>query len=146
MKEIRKCSPFKNSIHSRTFFAYAGIHQTDATLEKRVDDAFMEALSTTLHLPGDSSRTMVIRLGLELCKGLSLEGKRGDVSILARKLGISHNFAKKILMASLHGTEEALWKRKKRSSAFESTEWAAKFKEFVFKAEHARPVPGDKNI
>ena len=113
-------------------------------MEKRVDEVFMEALTAILRAPGESSRDFVIKLAVGLCKGLALEGKRGDATIIASKMGISRGFAKKILYATLQGTEESLKTRKKRSSAFESTEWPPKFKEFVFRPENSRPVPGDK--
>ena len=79
-----------------------------------------------------------------LCKALELKGSRGDAAILAKTVGISFGFANRILHAFLDGSEDALMRRRKRATAFESTEWGAKFKEFVFQPENARPVPGMK--
>ena len=95
-----------------------------------------------LNEPGDAQRRITIRLALGFCRKLGLKGSRGDIEILARKIGIGRNFAAKILHASLDGTENELFSKKRKSSSFHGTDWPAKYKEFVFRPEYAHPVPG----
>ena len=124
------------------FVKYCGIHRTDARTAEMMDKAYADVLNSILHSSTESSRNLVITLAAGVCKALALKGSHGDVSLLANKIGITRGFAKRILHASLNGTVDALRGRRKRATAFESTEWAARFKEFVFRPEQARPVPG----
>ena len=120
-----------------------GLSRLDAAHKERVDGAFERVLQNVLAEPGASSRKLKIRLGVGLVKDLKLHGGHGDVTLLARKLGIGFRFAKKILCSALNGTEEQLLQRRKSpANSFHSTEWPDKFKEFVFRPEYARPTPG----
>ena len=115
-------------------------------MEKRADEAFDETLLSILRSPGESSRALVIKLALGLCRKLDLRGARGDISLIARKVGISKNFSTRILGAYLDGSEDTLMSRKRRKTAFAGSEWEKRFHDFVFLPEYARPVPGLKII
>ena len=139
MKQI-----FSNDIYFltiRTFLKSHGVYVDDST-STQIDEAFHEVLTTMMHEPGEASKHLTIRLSLGLCKKLELKGAQGDISMLARKVGISHHFAAKILRAFLAGNEDALFVKKRKSTAIQETEWPAKFKEFVFQPQFARAVPG----
>ena len=119
-----------------------GVYLAGAAASTKIDDAFNDVLSKMLHEPGEASRNFTIRLAVEFCKKLELKGSRGDISLVAKKVGISHQFSAKILHSSLNGTEKDLFAKKRKSSSFHETDWPAKLNEFVFQPEFARAVPG----
>ena len=96
------------------------MQRTDAAFEERADKVFTEVLGTILHAPGKCSRSFVIDLTLGFIKGLALRGGRGDIALIAKKIGISNGFASRILHAHLDGTEASLKEKRRRSTAFSS--------------------------
>ena len=70
------------------FFKFVGIVSVDVSKQSKADELFPEIIHELLHEPGQSSRILTIKLGIQLAKELHLDGSRGDATLLAKTLRI----------------------------------------------------------
>ena len=120
-----------------------GVIIVDEEKQVQAHSAFLEVLKEILHDAGKTSRKMKVQLAYRICKRVGLGSSRGDVFIVAKAVGISFSFAKRIVHCVLDGgREEDLFERRRPKTAFNNSEWAQKLKDFAFQPENARSVPG----
>ena len=127
----------------REFFNFVGIHSVDEEKQKVANDAFAEVLAGILSEPGKTTRKLKVQLGYRLSQRLQLQGSRGDVAIVAKHVGISHSFARRIVLCSLNGSEAELFERKKATTTFGESSWPQKLMDFATRADNGRSVPGE---
>lgn len=105
-----------------------------------------ELLARRRGLPRQSAAVSVEH-GVAVVQELGLSSEvRGDETILAKAISCTRQFAGKLLRAVEDGDVATLGRRSPRLGEIKCTEYPALLREFCFREENSRPVPGLETV
>ena len=143
------CKTLMKNVSTSALLQFIGLH-VDQSLRSRelvAHDHSLKVAETLSTQRTGQNKLVGVRHAVEVAKSLSLSvDNHGDILLLHKTIKCSRRFAKNVLSAIKEDKVDQLFKRETRKDAIKVTDWPELLKEFVYRPDNSRAVPGTDTV